>query len=64
MSKEHKHVVTHNFLNIQQIFNPQKSFRNLTLRAFKPYHQILSMLKHYVGGVEGYFDTSYMLPHT
>ena len=33
------YVFTHNFLNIQWIFNPKK------VRAFQPYHQILCMLK-------------------
>ena len=37
------HIPAHNFLNIQRIFNPQKSFGKLRLRAFQPYHQILYM---------------------
>ena len=37
--KTHPHIPAHNFLNIQWIFNPQKSFGKLTLRAFQPYHQ-------------------------
>ena len=49
------HIVAHNFLNIQLIFNPKKNFGKLRLRAFQPYHQILSMLKH-VRSVKGYFD--------
>ena len=31
-------------------FQSEKSFRKLRLRAFRPYHQILSILKH-VGDV-------------
>ena len=50
MSKEaqnpFKHVFAHIFLNIQQIFNSEKSFEKLRLRAFQPYHQILCILKH------------------
>ena len=49
MSKIYKHVFAHNFLNIQQIFNPEK-FEKLRHRAFQPYHQILCILKH-VGDV-------------
>ena len=37
--KTHPHIPAHNFLNIQQIFNPQKSFGKLRLRDFQPYHQ-------------------------
>ena len=37
--KTHPHIPVHNFLNIQQIFNQQKSFGKLRLRAFQPYHQ-------------------------
>ena len=36
---------THNFLNIQRIFNPQKSFGKLRLRPFQAYHLMLCMLK-------------------
>ena len=36
--KTHPHVSVHNFLNIQLIFNLQKSFGKLRLRAFQPYH--------------------------
>ena len=50
MSKIYKHVFAHNFLNIQQFFNQEKSFEKLRLRAFQPYHQILCKLKH-VGDV-------------
>ena len=50
MSKIYKHVFAHNFLNIQWIFNPEKSLEKLRHRAFKPYHQILYILKH-VGDV-------------
>ena len=46
---------THNFLNIQPIFNPKKSFGKLRPRPFQPYHPILCMSKH-VEGVESYFD--------
>ena len=46
MGKEHTHIFAHNFLNIQSIFNPKKSFEKLRLRAFQPYHQILYILKH------------------
>ena len=44
--KTYTHIFAHNFLNIQLIFNPQKSFGKLKLRAFQPYHQILCILKH------------------
>ena len=37
--KTHPHIPAHNFLNIQWIFNPQKSFGKLRLRALQPYHQ-------------------------
>ena len=37
--KTHPHISVHNFLNIQPIFNPQKVFRKLRLRAFQPFHQ-------------------------
>ena len=40
------HISAHNFLNIQLIFNPQKSFEKMRLRALQPYHQILCILKH------------------
>ena len=47
MGKEHTHTFfAHNFLNIQKIFNLQKSFEKLRLGAFQPYHQILCILKH------------------
>ena len=36
---------THNFLNIQLIFNSQKSFGKLRLRTFQPYHPMLCMSK-------------------
>ena len=49
------HVFAHNFLNIQWIFNPKKSFRKLRVRAFQPYHQILCILK-YVGNVRDVRD--------
>ena len=49
------HIFAHNFLNIQPIFNPQKSFGKLRLRAFQPYHQMLS-----VGGVKGYFNLRHL----
>ena len=39
--RTYTHIIAHNFLNIQPIFNLQK-----VLRAFQPYHQILCMLKH------------------
>ena len=45
MGKEHTHILVHNFLNIQWIFNPE-SFEKLRHRAFQPYHQILCILKH------------------
>ena len=45
-------IFIHNFLNIQLIFNPKKSFGKLRLRPFQPYHQMLCMLKH-VKGIEG-----------
>ena len=32
--KTHSHIPAHNFLNIQWIFNPQKSFGKLRLRLF------------------------------
>ena len=47
-------IFAHNFLNIQPIINPQKSFGKLRVMAFQPYHQILSILKH-IRDVEGYF---------
>ena len=50
MLKIYKHVFAHNLLNIQWIFNPEKSFEKLRHRAFQPYHQILCILKH-VGDV-------------
>ena len=37
--KTHPHIPAHNFLNIQLIFNPKKSFGKLRLRAFQSYHQ-------------------------
>ena len=37
-TKPHPHISAHNFLNIQLIFNPAKSFGKLRLRAFQPYH--------------------------
>ena len=37
--KTHPNIPAHNFLNIHWIFNPQKSFGKLRLRAFQPYHQ-------------------------
>ena len=43
MSKIYKHVFAHNFLNIQWIFNPEKSFEKLKHRAFQ--HR-LCILKH------------------
>ena len=46
---------THNFLNIQPIFNPKTSFGKLRLRSFQPYHPMLCMLM-YVEGVEITFD--------
>ena len=42
--KTHPHIPAHNFLNIQPIFNSEKSFGKLRLRAFQLYHQILYML--------------------
>ena len=39
------HIFAHNFLDIQPIFNPKKTFGKLTLRAFQSYHQMLSMSK-------------------
>ena len=39
--KTHPYISSHNFLNIQLIFNPKKSFGKLRLRAFQLYHQIL-----------------------
>ena len=44
--RTYTHIFAHNFLNIQLIFNLQKSFGKLRLRAFQPYHQILCILKH------------------
>ena len=44
--RTHTHIFAHNFLNIQPIFNPQKVFEKLRLRAFQPYRQILCILKH------------------
>ena len=41
------HIFAHNFLNIQPIFNPKKSFGKL--RPFQPYHPMLCMLKHVEG---------------
>ena len=40
-----KHIFAHNFLNIQPIFNPTKSFGKLRLRPFQPYHPMLCMSK-------------------
>ena len=53
---------THNFLNIQQIFNLKKSFGKLRLRPFQPYHPMLCMLK----GLKVIltFDPFNMLQHT
>ena len=36
---------THNFFNIQPIFNPQNVYGKLRLRPFQPYHPMLCMLK-------------------
>ena len=36
MLKIYKHVFAHNFLNIQRIFNLEKSFEKLRPRAFQP----------------------------
>ena len=33
--RTYTHIFAHNFLNIQPIFNPQKSFGKLRLRAFQ-----------------------------
>ena len=55
VSKEHAHIIAHDFLDIQLIFDPKKSFGKLRLEAFRPFRQMLSVSKH-VGGVEGYFD--------
>ena len=44
--RTYAHIFAHNFLNIQPIFNPQKSFEKLRLRAFQPYHQILFIIKY------------------
>ena len=44
--RTYTHIYAHNFLNIQPIFNPQKVFGKLRLRAFQPYHPILCILKH------------------
>ena len=41
----------HNFLVIQLIFNPKKSFGKLRLRAFQPYNQILYMLTLLTPGI-------------
>ena len=54
--RTYAHIFAHNFLNIQLIFNPQKSFGKLRLRAFKPYHQILCMSKHILKHVEDVED--------
>ena len=43
--RTYTHILAHNFLNIQLIFNLQKSFGKLRLRAFQP-SQILCILKH------------------
>ena len=53
---------THNFLNIQPIFNPKKSFGKLRLRPFQPYHPMLCMLKG--SKVISTFDPFDMLQHT
>ena len=51
LKQREKHIFDHNFLNIQPIFNPKKSFGQLRLRPFQPYHPvyhnhiILCMLK-------------------
>ena len=37
--KTHPNIPSHNFLNIQWIFQSTKSFGKLRLRAFEPYHQ-------------------------
>ena len=50
-------IFAHNFLNIQLIFNFEKTSRKLRFRAFQPYHQMICMSKH-VEGVEGYFKKS------
>ena len=52
---------THNFLNIQPIFNTQKSFGKLRLRPFQPYHKILCMSKH-VEGVKS--QNNFLTPST
>ena len=44
--RTYTHIFAHNFLNIQLIVNPRKSFEKLRLRAFQPHHQILWVLKH------------------
>ena len=43
------HILANNFLNIQVIFNPKKSFEKLTLRPFQPYHPMQCMSKHVKG---------------
>ena len=54
--RTYTHIFAHNFLNIQPIFNLQKVFEKLRLRAFQPYHQILCILKH-VADVEDRSNT-------
>ena len=44
--RTYTNIFAHNFPNIQLIFNPEKSFEKLRLRAFQPYHQILCILKN------------------
>ena len=41
--------LSHNFLNIQLIFNLKKSFGKLRLRPFQAYHAMLCMSKHVEG---------------
>ena len=44
--RTYTHIFALNFLNIQPIFNLQKGFEKLRLRAFQPYHLILCISKH------------------
>ena len=48
--RTYTHILAHNLLNTQWIFNPKAVLESCRLWAFQPYHQILCILKH-VGDV-------------
>ena len=62
VERTYTHILAHNFLNTSMDFQSEKSFGKLRLRAFQPYHQMLSMSE--VLKVILTFDTSDMLQHT